>query len=408
MKEFLQVFTQRRMALMLVMGFSSGLPIALAISTLQAWIASEGMDIKTVGAFTLVQLPYQFKFLWSPIIDRITLPFLGRRRGWMLLTQLGLMVSIAALGFCDPHSNIELLAGMAVVLAFVSASQDVVVDAYRADTLATHELGSGSALSILGYRLGMITSGSVALILAESLPWRSVYLIMAALMSIGVVATLLADEPTQGRAPRSWREAIVDPFLEFVRRAHVFELLLFVLLYKFADVMALALSTKFLLELGFSKGDIGVVSKGFGLVATILGAIVGASLMSRLSLVRSLLLFGIFQALAVIGFGVLAIIGKNYSALAGAVFIENFTSGMGTAAFAAFLTSLCQRQFSATQYALLSALSSMPRAMVGPVAATLVSQFGWTSFFFLCAACALPGLILLSRFRHWSFPDRES
>lgn len=398
----LLVFTNFRMFLMLLLGFSSGLPIALAISTLQAWVASEGLNIKTIGLFSLVQLPYQLKFLWSPLMDRIVPPFLGRRRGWMLITQLALVVVIVAMGFCDPKSALEPLAILAVCLAFFSASQDIVIDAYRAEILSAQERGSGAAISVLGYRLAMLTSGALALILADHLPWRVVYGIMAATLSIGIFATLIAPPDSQHvQTPKSLSEAVIKPFQEFFSRQAALEAFAFVFIYKIADVMALALSTKFMLDLGFSKTDLGLVYKGVGLAATLVGALVGAALMAKMSLKKSLLWFGVAQALAVLSFAVLAAVGKDYSVLSFAVVMENFTSGLGTAAFTAFLMGLCDPRFTATQYALLSAFASLPRVLAGPIAASLVVWLGWVNFFVLAACCAIPGLLMLKRFDRW-------
>ncbi|MBX7143007.1 MAG: MFS transporter [Oligoflexia bacterium] len=403
MREMLLIFTNFRMFLMLLLGFSSGLPIALAISTLQAWVASEGLDIKTIGYFSLVQLPYQLKFIWSPFMDRIVPPFLGRRRGWMLITQTALIVVIIAMGFCDPKTSLQPLAVLAVCLSFFSASQDIVIDAYRAEILAANERGSGAAISVLGYRLAMLTSGALALILADHLPWRWVYGIMACALLIGVLATLIAPAPTDDAlTPKSLREAVVRPFVEFFSRPFAYEAFAFVFIYKIADVLALALSTKFMLELGFSKTDLGLVYKGVGLVATLVGALAGAALMAKMSLKRSLIWFGIAQAMAVLCFAMLAAAGKDYSVLSFAVIMENFTSGLGTAAFTALLMGLCDPRFTATQYALLSAFSSLPRVLAGPIAASLVVWLGWVQFFVLAALCAIPGLLMLRRYERWA------
>lgn len=399
MFKYKTILISPKMLLMLVMGFSSGLPIALAISTLQAWVASEGLSLKAVGAFTLVQLPYQLKFIWAPVIDRFTPPFLGRRRGWMLITQVAVVLAIVAVGSCNPISNIGFLAAMAVLLSFTSASQDVVIDAYRTEALTTDERGSGAALAILGYRIGMLVSGSLALIMADQLAWSTVYYIMATLMSFGVIATIFAPEPSNENPPKTLKAAVIEPFKEFLGRPIFLQILAFILLYKLADVMALALSTKFMLELGFSKTEIGVVYKGLGLLATILGAILGASLMAKLKLQQALFYFGIAQALAIVSFAVLAYIGKNFELLSLSVFLENLTSGMGTAAFSAFLISQCNSKYAATQYALFSAISSLPRAAAGPPAAFFVGVFGWTGLFLFAILCALPGLYLAKKMK---------
>ncbi|WDT75172.1 MAG: MFS transporter [Candidatus Manganitrophus sp.] len=275
MNLYLQVFSNRRVAVLLLLGFSSGLPLALTFGTLQAWMKDAGVDLATIGAITLVGLPYTVKYLWAPLMDRYTLPFLGRRRGWLVVTQLSLMAAIAFMGSLNPVVQPWLLAVTAVLVSFLSASQDIVVDAYRADVLREEELGAGAAVSVLGYRLGMLSSGAMALILADHLPWVAVYRIMAGLMLVGVAAALWGTEPKSGGSPRSLAEAVALPFKAFFSRDAALVLLLFIILYKLPDAVAGAMTTPFLLDVGFSKTEIGAVNKGFGLVATIFGAVAG-------------------------------------------------------------------------------------------------------------------------------------
>lgn len=396
--DYLLVFTSRRIAAVLLLGFSSGLPLALTAGTLQAWLAVEDVDIKTIGLFTLVGQPYTYKFLWAPLMDRFSLPFLGRRRGWLIITQCALLGAIALMGTMSPRESPWLLAGLALGIAFLSASQDIVFDAYRTDILREVERGAGAAISVLGYRVAMLVSGGGALILADQfLGWNAMYFLMAALMGIGMVATWFAPEPEDGaRAPGTLASAVSEPFREFFAREGAWLVLLLIVLYKLGDAFAGSLTTAFLIQgPGFSATDVGAVNKVLGLAATIVGALVGGAWMARLGLYRALLWFGVLQAVTNLGFMLLAMAGKNYPLMVAAVAAENLCGGMGTAAFVALLMTLCDRRFSATQYALLSALSAVGRVYVGPASGMLVSAMGWAPFFFLTFVIALPGLAVL-------------
>ncbi|HEU4622802.1 MAG TPA: MFS transporter [Burkholderiaceae bacterium] len=401
---------------MLLLGFSSGLPLALTSGTLQAWMTVEGLDIKTIGFFTLVGQAYVFKFAWAPLMDRYAprLAHLGRRRGWLLVTQLALAGLIAMMGSTSPAHALGALAVLAVLVAFGSASQDIVFDAYRTDVLPASERGAGAALSVLGYRLAMIVSGGLALWLADHwLGWRGMYWLMAGLMGVGLATTLLlAPEPTDAqRAPRTLDEAIVAPWKQFFSRRGALAFLVLIVLYKLGDAFAGALTTAFLIRgVGFSAGEVGLVNKSFGLATTIIGALVGGALMSRIGLVRSLLSFGLLQLLSNLAYWALAVTPKNLGAMAAAVGIENLCGGMGTAAFVALLMALCDKRYSATQYALLSALASVGRVYVGPVSGWLVEggtvtvgastlfsipALGWPGFFLATVAIGVPGVLLL-------------
>ena len=404
MKSVTRVFTSWPMFLLLLMGFSSGLPLALTVGTLQAWMTDEGVDLKVIGFFALVGIPYTCKYLWAPAMDRYVPPFLGRRRGWMIICQLGLIAAISALAFSEPGKAPVFVAGAALVIAFLSASQDIVIDAYRAELLPVEELGAGAGVAILGYRLGMLTSGALALFLADHLPWRSVYLIMAAALLVGIFAAFAAPEPV-GReaAPRRLVDAIFHPFIDYFRRSGSFEILAFIILYKLGEVMAVALTTPFMLSLDFTKTDIAAVTKVFGLIATISGSLIGGGLMVRLGTKRSLLIFGFCQALAPLCFAGLSVVGKHYPTMALAVGAENFCVGLGTAPFIAFLMSLCNKRFTGTQYALLTSLAALTRVFAGAPTGVMVENLGWTLFFILCTAAAFPGLLLLSlRFEKWA------
>lgn len=394
----LLVFRSRKILLLLVLGFSSGLPLALTAGTLQAWLTVEGVDLTTIGWFALVGQPYTYKFLWAPLMDRFALPFLGRRRGWLVLTQVTLAAAIAFMGTLSPREAPWLLAGLALTVAFLSASQDIVFDAFRADSLAAEERGAGAAVSVFGYRIAMLVSGGLALVLADSvLGWTATYWLMALLMGVGVIATWNSLEPpVKGSPPRTLAAAVKEPLAEFFSRRGAWLLLILVVLYKLGDAFAGSLSTAFLIRgAGFSATDVGVVNKGLGLAATILGAFIGGALIAQLRLYRSLLLFGVLQAVTNLGFMAVAIAGKSYPLMILAVGAENLCGGMGTAAFVALLMALCDRRHSATQYALLSALSAVGRVYVGPAAGYMAVSLSWTTFFFFTFVIALPGVAML-------------
>lgn len=402
MTPYLEVFTSRRMAALLLLGISSGLPLALTFGTLQAWMKEVGVDLAVIGAVTLVGLPYTLKMLWAPIMDRYTLPFLGRRRGWLVVTQLALIVAIALLGRVDPVSSLGLLLVLAVLVAFLSASQDIVADAYRSDVLAPHELGAGAAVFVLGYRLGMLLSGAMALILADILPWSSVYLIMAACMSIGVLASLIGPEPLSQGAPRQLTEAVLQPFKAFFGRPAAMALLTLIIVYKLPDAFAGALTTPFLLDIGYAKTEIGAVNKGMGLLATIVGALLGGAMVAKHGLFRCLVVFAVLQAITNLTYMGVAMTGPSHLGLFLAVGIDNLSGGMGSAAFVAFLMSLTERRYSATQYALLSSLMAVTPKLAGVPTGFVAETFGWPIFFAVSVLGLLPGLVLL-----WWLRDRH-
>jgi PAT family beta-lactamase induction signal transducer AmpG len=401
------VFSSRKIFLLLLLGFASGLPLALTGATLQAWLAVEGIDIKTIGWFALVGQPYVYKFLWAPLMDRYSVPLLGRRRGWLVITQVFLLAFIAWMGTLSPRDAPWLLAMLAVAVAFLSASQDIVFDAFRADTLVAEERGAGAAVSVLGYRIAMLVSGGLALILVDNwLSWEQTYLLMAMLMLVGLAAAWAADEPeAPAKPPRTLVEAVREPLEEYFVRPAAVALLVLIILYKLGDAFAGTLTTVFLLRgAGFSLTEVGLVNKWLGVGATILGALLGGALMAKLRLYNSLLLFGVLQALTNLGFMLLAVAGKSYALMITVIAAENLCGGMGTAAFVALLMAMCDRRFSATQYALLSALASLGRVYVGPAAGAMAAQFGWTSFFFFTFLIALPGILML----WWQRPRIEA
>jgi len=398
---YLEILRSPRVAAVLLLGFSSGLPLALTGGTLQAWLTVSGVDIMTIAWFSWIGIPYLLKFLWSPLMDRYVPPFLGRRRGWMLLTQLALVAGIAGMAVSSPASHLWLLGCLALWVVFASASQDIVIDAYRTDLLPANERGMGAAVSVLGYRIAMLASGGLALILADQFGWRQTFFAMAAMMSVGMMTSLVAPEPAlRGTPPRSLRDAVVEPLRDLMSRQGALQLLALIALYKFGDALAGTLTTAFLIRgVGFSLTDVGTINKVLGLVSLLLGGLVGGLLLVRMSLMRALLLFGVLQAVSNLSFAVLAWAGKSYPLLVFAVGFENLASGMGTAAFVAFAMALCNHSFSATQYALLSAIASLGRILFGPVTGGLVAAWGWADFFVLTFAAALPGLWLVWHMR---------
>ena len=456
---YAQVFASRRIAAMLVLGFASGLPLALTAGALQAWLTVEGINIRTIGYFALVGLPYTFKFVWAPLLDRFEPPFLGRRRGWIVVFQLAIAVACLAMAQVDPKSRIDAVAMLAVLVAFLSASQDVVFDAYRADLLEAEERGAGAAVSVLGYRLAMLVSGGATLIIADQwLGWPDTYRLMGLLMALLAAATLwcpalerlalrttraaaeltgfavmvivglatwwLTDRAGQlvlGAQPGRFAVLGVDtlvlivtgfvailaarkvgfpsfvaPWDAFFSRRHALWLLALIVLYKLGDAFAGSLTTTFLLRgVGFTQTEVGAINKGLGLAATIVGALAGGAWLSKRSLYQALMVFGILQAISNFGYWLLAITPKSYALMAAAIGVENLCGGLGTAAFVAFLMALTDVRFSAAQYALLSALAAIGRVYVGPTSGVLVENFGWPTFFTLTVIAALPGLVLL-------------
>ncbi|MBW1997518.1 MAG: AmpG family muropeptide MFS transporter [Deltaproteobacteria bacterium] len=391
-----------RMLVALIMGFSCGLPLLLTITVLQAWMKEEGVDLTVIGIMSLVGLPYTVKFLWAPFLDRFTLPFLGRRRGWLLLAQVALMLSIAGLGSTDPLGNPWGVAFAAFLVTFFSASQDIVVDAYRREDFSNEELGLASSLYINGYRVGMLLASGGGLIMADHIPFSMVYLIMAGCMLPGIVTTLLAHEPeVTVKPPRNMREAVIDPLVEYFSRKGAIWILAFILLYKIGDTMASTMTTPFYLEIGFSKSEIGAVVKLFGFWATIGGLVVGGIVMLRLGITRSLWIFGILQGLSTACFALLARVGYSIPLLSGVIGFENLSSGMGTAAYAAFMASITNKKFTATQYALLTSLMGIPRVIASAPTGFLAKNLGWETFFISCALIAIPGLLLLLKFAAW-------
>ena len=385
-----------RMLVAALMGFASGLPLLLTGSVLQAWMKDEGVDLGTIGLFALVGLPYTLKFLWAPLMDRFTPNALGRRRGWLLLFQLALIASLVWLSLARPAVDPWWLAVAALLVTFFSASQDIVIDAYRRESLSDEEQGLGASLYVNGYRVGMLLASGGGLILADHLSFAQVYQLMAAFMLLGVATTLFAPEPvTAEGVPRTLREAVLEPFIEYFQRRDALLILAFILLYKIGDTMASHMTTPFYLDIGFSKTEIGTVVKLFGFWATVTGGLIGGLLIMRLGIFRALWLFGILQGVSTAGFSVLAQVGASVPGLAAVITFENLSGGMGTAAYVAYMASLTNRKFTATQYALLSSLMGVPRVIAAAPTGYLAGAMGWSWFFVACALIAVPGLLLI-------------
>lgn len=384
------------MFIMLLLGYCAGLPLLLIGSTLQAWMKDAGVDLTSIGAFSLVGLPYTIKFLWAPLLDRYKLPFLSRRKGWMVFFQVLLVINIFALSKINPQTDLYLLAILAFFISLFSASQDVVVDAYRREILPDEELGLGSSLYVTGYRMAMLVSGAAALFMADNMPWDKVYQWLALLMAPAVLFTIIAPKENDNiPVPTSLKVAVVGPLKDFFMRKGSWIMLLFILLYKVGDSMASNMTTPFILDLGYTKSDIATVAKTFGMIATILGGIIGGVMMLKHNIKWSLVFFGIFQAVSTLGFSLLPSMPHGFAALASVIAIENLASGMGTAAYAAYMLSLTNKQFTATQYALLSALMGVPRVILASPTGLMAELMGWEMFFVFCTVVALPGLLLL-------------
>tara|TARA_B100000925_G_scaffold49761_1_gene32429 strand:+ start:277 stop:1662 length:1386 start_codon:yes stop_codon:yes gene_type:complete len=448
--EIINPYFQKKIFITLSMGFVSGIPLLLTITLLQAWLTDEGISKSTIGLFALVGLPYSLKFLWAPIFDGITLSTFGRRRSWMLVTQILLIITIIGLGMTDPAMNATNVAILAVLVAFSSASQDIVIDAYRRESLSDEEQTLGASAYVLGYRIGALAAGAGGLILADYMTYQMVYTFMSFVMIYGVLITIIADEPNNSYRPSNFIETVIKPFIEFFDRytsinniaadrlKHVRDgftiklspvpnifnrnishgyrrskitrrnilknvfltpalILLFILLYKIGDTMAHSLSTNFYLDIGFSKTEIGTIVKFFGLFATLIGAFAGGLIALKVGLYQSLIMFGLFQAIATLGFSLLAVVGDNIYLLMTVISLENLAAGMGYTAYLAFIANMTNKQFTATQFALMTALMSLPRTLFSGFSGYLVEFFDWELYFVFCSLIAIPALIILSK-----------
>ncbi len=399
----------RRMLTLVFLGFSSGLPLFILINLLQAWLAKSGLDVKALGLFALVMIPYTWKFLWSPLMDRFSLGRLGRRRGWMALTQAGLFLAIGSMGMLDPARQVHLVIVAAVAVAFLSASQDIVIDAYSREILADNEQGLGAAVKVNAYKVAGMVPGALSLILADFLPWQSVFWITAAFMLPGLVCTFLISEPAvYGAPPKTLEQAIVLPFREFISRdgwPRALWILGFIFLYRLGDGMAATLATKFFIDLGFPLTQIGVIAKLTLFWGSIGGGIVGGILMIRLGINRGLWIFGAIQGSTSLGFALLAHAGPNPLFLGLAVGFEAFGVGLGTAALVAFIARTSDPRYTATQYALFSSLAAVPRTLAASSVGYIVAETGWFHFFLICFVLAIPGMLLLFKVAPWNEPE---
>ena len=397
----LAVYADPKIFLITVMGFSSGLPLLLTLSTLAYWLAKNGISKTSIGLFAAVGTPYGFKFIWAPLLDQIRPPFLGRRRGWAIIIQVALALAILAMGFTDPAVNPWWTALAAVAVAFLSASQDIVIDAYRIEILSEEEQGAGSAATQIGYRIGLLVAGAGALWLSDHVSWLVVFTVMAGLMGVGVLAFLIAPEPPSPPVAENetfrdrLQRGVIDPFLDFIGRRGWYVILLFVLLYKFGEAFTSQMASPFYVDMHFTATEIAAVTKVFGVVATVVGTLAGGFLVARFGIMRTLFLGGILQALGLLLFSVLALRGHDLLWLTIAIGGDNFVSGLGSAAFVAYLSALCNLAFTATQYALLSSLMAFGRSLLSTGSGWLAAQLGWPLFFVASTALAIPGLLLL-------------
>lgn len=401
----------RRTIICIFTGFASGMPLYFLIQLVPAWLKEGGVSLTEIGLFSLLQLPYNWKFMWAPLLDRWAPP-LGMRRGWMLVCQFALILTIGMMGAFDPAENIATVAVFVVLVATFSATQDVAIDGYRRELLPDEELGLGNSIHVQAYRLSAFIPGSLSLVLADLLPWPVVFWITAAFMLIGVAMTIAVKEPDRPPStPQSLRTAVIEPFAEYVRRRGwqaLLPVLLFMFLYKLGDNMATALATPFYLEVGFTKTEIGLVAKNAGVWSAIIGGLLGGFIMIRLGINRSLWLFGVVQMISILGFAVLANSGPDLWVLAGVIAFEYLGVGLGTAAFTAYIARESSRTFAATQFALFTAFATLPRTLANSTTGALVDWLGWTEFFLLCTLLAIPGMVLLAWVAPWGEKDGPS
>ena len=418
MPPWLKALLSRKMLICIFTGFTSGLPLYLLFNLLPAWLRSEGVPLKIIAAFAIVQFPYTWKFLWSPLLDRFSIPGFGRRRGWMLLTQVGLLFSIGSLGGFGPKENIWLIFGLSTLLALLSGTQDIAVDAFRREILSDNELGLGNAVHVNAYRVAGLVPGSLSLILADHLPWNQVFWITGAFMIPGMIMAWLVSEPTVQGRPKTLRQAVTEPFTEFIGRQGwqaAVTVLAFIFFYKLGDSLCTALATPFYLDIGFSKTDIGLVAKHAGLWPAVGGGLLGGLWMVRLGINRALWLFGVVQVLSIFGFAWLASRGhfvsigmEERASLAFVIGLEALGVGLGSAAFVAFIARSTHPAYTATQLALFTSLAAVPRTFVNASAGWLVEYLGWTNFYWLCALLALPGMALLLKVAPWNASDETA
>ena len=400
-----EILFSRKMLTCIFIGFSSGMPLYVLIQLVPAWLRSNGVDLATIGLFAVVSLPYTWKFLWSPLMDRFALPFLGRRRGWALITQIGLFLAIGSMGQFDPSQSLKMIVVLVFIVSLFSASQDIVLDAYRRELLADDELGTGTSFFINAYRMASLVPGSLALILADNVPWAVSFWVTAAFMGVGIITTLVIREVSDDKmAPHTLREAVIGPFKEFISRdgiSSALAILAFMFLYKLGDNMATALATPFYLDMGYSLSEIGTIAKFAGLIFGIGGGILGGILMLKLSINRALWAFGVVQMVTILGYAWLSTAGHTPTGLFAVVAAEYLGVGLGAIALTAFMARETSRAFTATQFALFSSFIAVPRTFANASTGFLIEGMGYTNFFLLCTAVAIPGMLMLFKVAPW-------
>ena len=405
-KTLRQALLNKRMLICICTGFSSGLPLYLLIQFVPAWLRSADIDLSTIGLINLVLFPYTWKFIWSPVMDRFVVPVLGRRRGWMFITQIALIVLMSMLSFYDPATDISHIIVIVAAIAFFSASQDIVIDAYRRELLPDDELGAGNGFYAQAYRISSFVPGSLAMILAGFYPWSVAHLSIAAFMLVGLVTTLMIKETSKaGEEPQTLRSAVVEPFVEFFQRQgwqQAVLILLFIMFYKLGDSMATALETPFFLDMGFSTVEIGSIAKIAKTIGATAGTILGGIDMIKLGINRSLWVFGVFQLISILGYVMLSMVGYNHLVLAIASGFEYFGVGLGSVALIAFMAKSTNRHFTATQFALFSSIAAVPRTFVSATTGYVIEAVGYTQFFLICFVCAIPGMLMLLKIAPWN------
>ncbi|GGA71362.1 AmpG family muropeptide MFS transporter [Neiella marina] len=406
--QFVNALLNRRTVICIFTGFASGLPLFILVNLVPAWLRDLNVSLEEIGLLSLVMMPFAWKFLWAPLVDRIELPLLGLRRGWMLVTQIALLISVACLPIFDVHEQIWGIAALATAVAFFSATQDIVLDAYRREILPDEELGWGNSVHVNAYRIAALVPGSLALVLADHMDWLHVFIITAAFMLVGIVLTLSIREPQKSYHPHSFTAAVVEPFQEFINRKglqQALAVLAFIFLYKLGDNLATALSTPFYLDMGFSKTEIGLISKSAAIPAMIVGSLMGGIIMIRTGINRSLWLFGVVQLVSILGFALLAHVGNDPSLLAAVIAFEYFGVGLGTAALVAYMAKMTDVRYTATQLALFTAIAALPRSAANASTGFIVEAIGWEHFFYFCTVCAIPGMLMLIWVAPWGSKD---
>jgi PAT family beta-lactamase induction signal transducer AmpG len=404
----IKIILSPKMLAMFTLGFASGFPFYIVRDVLKLWLTDANIDLGTIGLFSAVALPYTWKFVWSPVMDGVTPPFLGRRRGWMLMTQIGLLILIAAMGQLDPTKSLKMMAVVAFCIAIFSASQDIVLDAFRREYLTDEELGLGTGIWMNAWRFGMFASTGTAFLLSDSIGYPNVHLVLSLMMGIGIITTLFVPEPDTGvSAPHTLQEAVIEPFREFFSRGGAWWVLTFILLYKIGDNMAGAMNIPFILKMGFTKQEYFVIVKGIGMFALFGGAFLGGIVMIRLGIANSLWVFGILQAISTACFALLVIIGKNHVLLTGIVAFEFLATGLGQAAYASYMAVQTNKRFTATQYAMMTSLMAIPGTVAAAITGYMAEYLGWSGFYIVCALVALPGMLLLIWIAPWGSSNEE-